>query len=98
MRFQGTRLVTSMFPNETHVECRRRTNEFGNLVSGGRVIEPVEEPLATPEQHWRVRQMHLVDQPGTQILLDRGGATTKPDVLPARRRVRLLQRSFGAIW
>jgi hypothetical protein len=84
----GDRLMTSVFPHETHVQCRWRTNEFGNLVSGGHVIEPVEEPLPTPKQQRHVRQMHLVDQPGTQILLDRGGAAAKPDVLPARRFVR----------
>jgi hypothetical protein len=79
---------TSRLSNKAHVQRRRRTHEFGNLVSGRHVIEPVEEPLPTPQQQRHVRQMHLVDQPGTQILLDRGGAAAKPDVLPARRFVR----------
>ena len=44
-----------------------------------------------------IRQMHLVDQPGTQILLDRGGAAAKPNVLGTRCLVRPLQRGFDAI-
>jgi hypothetical protein len=39
------------------VECRRRTDEFGNLVTAWHVIEPVEEPLPAAEQPRRIGQM-----------------------------------------
>ena len=41
--------------------------------------------------------MHLVDQAGTQILLDRRSTAGKPHVLTVRRLVRTLQGSFDAI-
>jgi hypothetical protein len=69
----------------------RSTDELRNLVPVWRFCEVVEEPLTAAEQQGRVRQMHLVDQPGAQLLLDRGDATGEPHVLPVGRLVRPLQ-------
>ncbi|HJQ87650.1 MAG TPA: hypothetical protein VJ820_09330 [Propionibacteriaceae bacterium] len=41
--------------------------------------------------------MYLVDQPGTQVLPDRGGATGQSRILTIRRLVGALQGSFDAI-
>ena len=57
-----------------------RTDELGNLISAWGISKIVEEPLATTRQDRRVRQMHLVDQSGPQILLNRGGAACQPDI------------------
>ena len=49
----------------------RSTDKLGDLVPVWRFCEVVEEPFTAAEQQGRVRQMHLVDQPGAQLVLDR---------------------------
>lgn len=52
----------------------RRTDELGNLVPVWCVRGVVEEPLTAAQQERGVRQVHLVDEPGAEILLDGGDA------------------------
>ena len=58
---------------------------------------PCEQVLAGAEQDRAHREVQLVDQPGAQVLPDRGHAAAEADVAAAGRVVRLPQRGLDAV-
>ena len=56
----------------------------------------IEEPFPGAEQDRDDRDIHLVDEAGSQILLDRGRATAQPDVAAAGCVECLLERYLDA--
>ena len=79
------------------MQRRGRPDELGNLISLWSVGEIVEEPLAATEQRRRVRQMHLIDQAGSEILLNRRDAAGQPYVLPVGGSDSPLQGRFNPV-
>src|SRR6185436_13265066 len=60
-------------------------------------IDAAEEMLPRPEQDRADGQMHLVDQPGAQVLPDRRHAAAHPDILPAGGGPRFSQGGLDAV-
>ena len=50
-----------------------------------RQVKVVKQMLAAPEQDGRDREMHLIDEPGAQILANGRDAAAEPHILAFRR-------------
>jgi hypothetical protein len=83
--------------HETDMQRGGRTDELGNLISLWSVGEIVEEPLAATEQRRRVRQMHLIDEAGPEILLNRRDAAGQPYVFTVGRSDSPLKGRFNTV-
>ena len=69
----------------------------GELELDRRALEVVEQPLAGAEEDRDHVDMHLVDQPGLQVLLDDARPTAQRHVLVAGRRPSLLEGRLDAV-
>jgi hypothetical protein len=80
--------------DEAGVRHGGRVDQLDAFVAIGSTVEVVEEPLVTAEQDGHEGQMHLVDQSGSEVLLDGRWAPTDPDVLSIFGLKRLLERGL----
>ena len=60
-----------------------RAEDLDAFIAVRATVEVVEEALAPAEQDGDDHQVHVVDQAGAQVVLDRGSATADPDVAAA---------------
>jgi hypothetical protein len=57
----------------------------------------VEQPLTAAEKGGHDRQVQLIDQAGPEVLLDRGGPASEPDVVAVGGLERSLERRIDAV-
>ena len=60
-------------------------------------VATLEEADTAPEEHGSDMHLQLVEEPGSQTLLNDARSTCDRDVLPARGRLRLLERGLNAV-
>jgi len=58
---------------------------FRAAVAEGGCVDTAEKVLSGSEQHGRNGQVHFVDEPGPQVLLNGRDASADPNVFAARR-------------
>src|SRR6185369_1816534 len=68
-----------------------RGGVLGTLVTEAYHIDTGKELLAAPQKHRGNHEVNLVDQPGGEVLANRGDAAADPDVLFRRCFLRALQ-------
>lgn len=59
-------------------------------------VDAFEQGLALAEQDWGHGEVHLVEEPGLQILANGGGSATDPHVLAPGGRACLVQRRLDS--
>ena len=74
-----------------------RRDMLAHLVAERGHVETGEERLAATEEDGRDDEMHLVDEPGVQILPDSGCASAEADVAAARRLLGTGKRGLDAV-
>src|SRR4029079_2974476 len=60
-------------------------------------VEASQQMLAGPEQYWRHRELHLIDQPGLQVRANGLRAAKETNVLAACRGSRTFQRRVDSV-
>src|SRR2546421_6299845 len=66
-----------------------------DLVAEGAQVEPFEKLLALAEQHGAHDEVHLVDEPGFEILADRRLAAAQAHIAALGRSLRAIQRGVA---
>jgi hypothetical protein len=78
--------------------CRRRGRHKLDDAKAQRAQAQVgKQRFATTQRHWCKGQVHLVDQPGPQVLPDRRDAAPDLRVLAACGGLRTVQRRLDAV-
>src|ERR1700693_3853793 len=67
------------------------------LVAERAQVEALEEVLSAAQDHGPNCEVEVVDEPGGQILADRGDAAAQAHVPSPSRRLRLLQRRLDSV-
>ena len=74
-------MLLSARPAQHELGCLSGGDMLDAPVAEARKIETGEETFAASKQDRRDHDMHIVDHPGTQVLLDGSDTATQPDVL-----------------
>src|SRR5688572_27373105 len=82
---------------EHHVAGPRRVDVLGAGVTKRQQIEPAEQVLAAPQQHWTDGEVHLVDEALLEILADGRDASAEPHVAAASCCPRSIEGGVDAV-
>src|SRR5689334_3564544 len=99
MRVNGTLIPhpSSRIPRYRVMHGLLTRDAFRATVAEGWEVDASEQMLAGPEQYWRHRELHLIDQPGLQVLANGLRAAKETNVLAACRGSRTLQRRVDSV-
>src|SRR5580698_7606206 len=81
----GIEFLSATGPCDADVDKGRRTNVFDTAIVTGARATIVEESLAATQQDGHNRNMHLINERSTQVLLDSGCATSDKDITVSGR-------------